>query len=89
MGLNYKSTQNKKIQRKKFESRERKMPPYYSEKIIQVTRFLIKNNRSQKKVVQYFSSAKRKELATQNLYPAKKYHSGMKQKSRHPQMKKN
>ena len=47
------------------------MPPYYSEKIIQVTRFLIKNNRSQKKVVQYFSSAKRKELATQNLYPAK------------------
>lgn len=49
--------------------------------------FLIRNHKSQNKVAQYSSSAKRKELTTSHFILGKiKYFSSMKEKSSHSQM---
>lgn len=87
-GVNLKSTQKKKKTRKKFESRERKMTPYHSGKIIQMTAdFSSKPMKARRKWYNIFQVLKGKNWQ-HKIYIHQNYQPGMKGKSRHPQMKK-
>lgn len=86
--VNYKSSQ-KKDKGKNLRAEKEKCHLTIVKKSNSSDRFLIKNNRSQKKVVQYFSSAKEKNWQPKIYTQQKNIIQGMKQKSRHPQMKKN